>query len=102
MEDELTPEALNLPALTLDGTLGMDINKATDRTILALVSSELYRKLWDIHTRYHPHTFSPGYPDSACTHCNPENERQILFIQRDIVQLRQKIYIFKFIASSIN
>ena len=43
--DELAPEALNLPALTPEGTLGMDINKATDRTILDLVSSELYKKI---------------------------------------------------------
>ena len=86
--------------LTPEGTLGMNINKETDRTILDLVSSELYKK-WDIKKRYHPRTFSPGYPNSACAHCNPENnERQIIFIQRDIFQLRQKIYIFKFIASS--
>ena len=99
LEDELTPEALNLPALTPEGTLGMDINKATDRKMLDLVLSDLYRKIWDIKTRYHPRTYFPGYPDSACAHCN---ERQILFIQRDIFQLRQKIFFFKFIASSIN
>ncbi len=58
--------------------------------------------MWDIKSRYHPRTFIPGYPDSARAHSNPENEKQILFIQRDIFQLRQKIYIFKFIVSSIN
>jgi hypothetical protein len=60
LEDELTPEALNLPALTPEGTYGMDINKATDRTILDLVLSDLYKKIWDIKTRYHPRTFIPG------------------------------------------
>ena len=67
LEDELTPEVLNLPALTPEGTYGMDINKATDRTILYLVSSDLYRKIWDIKTRYHPRTFIPGYPECLRT-----------------------------------
>ena len=104
-EGEIFIIGYNIPEVPTGGTSIMNINIPTDRMALYFSEKCLYRAMMEFHTRYHPRTLQPGYPSSNCYFCNPESEprEQIsLFIRPDLVRLREYMFMFVHIASSIS